>query len=1139
MAKYTDLSDENDYGDYSKISPLIGKDYSSGGNIDNRTTPSRRASFYGNKAISGGSDYKLATNNLNHLALEVTRLSKKILNSTANTVSRTMSGINQDLGVSGSKLTGAALMKISPILGYAVAKMLDSGSFQGVYTRIHKGIKSIFKSVFSWAGIDTSSIKSFLKGIISFPFRLLGSSLMFVAKLPFKLIASAISAFTKTTMWLVKLPWKIMWGGFSAIFKIASIPFNILTGLAKIPFKLLGGILGLHSAGGGGYGARHGLARMSEGELTLPDKKLRETFKPMNDSLISIRKILKATMIILGGLTIGLLGVKGFMSGTFKAAIASTGVGMAVAGGFLLRQWAKTKGGRDKVKAGAESLSEKISESPIGSIFASVFNDEGALGKIRGNISDAAGDLAGMFRESYDNIKSGKADLVINPFTKLSKSEVRGKFNKIVDGMEKALSAVGKSAEGTLQEAYSGAAEAAGPMPKGVFAQAKWLAKLGIGTAMKGAVPLASKGIGASWDLATSALKIPTIGIDAATEEFTKKTQKREEARKKREEVNKKWSGRFSPVDKFFKGWEKGASELPMMGQLMSWAIKAPFKATAGISKGVIKMFGEPIENSFRNVMTDPKVTEKFGKGFFKSFLAVGIPLFMTLFKSPFSLLGKLLGGGGGKLLGGIGVGGLKMGGNMLILSQLAQIAYNPSAYAKRMSGKEKLGTGDTLIAGIGGVISGGSKEGGPWGMIRGMAAGTALGGFPWGTVIGGVAGLVGVQNMIKTKDALVETGSALGIGIYDVIHMKTGVIGGMKSFFATLSSTGSINLAMAAYAAAYIGNVKENTGNVSSKIPTSYAKAHPSLAAALSVGKLESGNDVGMVHWDVDDWSYGANQIHGTAKAKRYVDKYLSGQKIAKMPLRTHKNKAGIEVYNKEDVAAFNKEFKEMSTRAEETRSTMLNTQNQFMGETQYQPMIKSLGDLGMVLDAPPYSLDARLQLMLQSTANNLGDLAPRVIKNALISREHIAGWSPQQITDTIANYKIANVDTIWKKAITSKQSTREEMINRVNQEAGRGTAATGVPGGPSGPSVQQVAKTQTDAVEANAKIVAGATAAINATASNAPTSPVTIVNQNQSVSNSAKTTMPGSANNTVGYSGMARPSLDRIVNAELTTGQ
>ena len=1131
MAKYTDLSDENDYDDYSKISPLIGKDYSSGGNIDNRTTPSRRASFYGNKSISGGTDYKLAATNLNHLALEVTRISKKILNSTANTVHRTMSNINQDLGVSGSKLTGAALMKISPILGYAVAKMLDSGSFQGVYARINKGIKSIFKSLFSWAGINTSSVKSFLGSIISFPFRLLGSSIMFVAKLPFKAIASAISAFAKTTMWLAKLPWKIMWGGFSAIFKIASIPFNILTGIAKIPFKLLGGILGLNSARGGGYGNTHGLAHMGGGELTSSDKRLRETYKPMNDSLSSINKTLKRTMIILAGLAIGILGVKGLMSGSFKAAIASTGIGMGAAGGFLLSQWAKTKGGRDKVKSGAESLAGKIAESPIGSIFAGLFNDEGALGKIRGNISDAADNLAGIFKESYNRVRNGSEDLVINPFTKLSKSEVRSKFNKITNVMEKSFSAIEKSAEGTIGEAFAGASEVAGPMPKGAFAQAKWMAKLGIGTAVRGAGPLAAKGVGGSWDLATSMLKIPSMGVEGSIEEFTKKTQGREESRKKREEVNKKWSGRFSPIDKFFKGWEKGASGLPMMGQLISWGLKAPLKSTAGIGKGIIKLIGEPIENSFRTVMTDPKVTEKFGKGFFRSFLAVGIPLFMTLFKSPFGLIGKLLGGGGGKLLGGAAVGGLKGAGNMLIISQLAQIAYDPKAYAKRMTGKEKLGSGDTLIAGIGGVISGGSKEGGPWGMLRGMAAGTALGGYPWGTAIGGVAGLIGVQNMVKTKDTLGEIGSSLGTGLYDAIHAKTGVYGGMKAFFSALSSTGSIQTAMAAYAAAYIGNVKENTGNVASKMPTSYAQAHPALATNLSVAGLESGGDVGMVHWDVDNWSYGANQIHGIAKAKKYVNKYLSDQKIAKMPLRTHKNKAGAEVYNQEDVAAFNKEFKDMSTRAEETRNTMSRTENQFMGETQYQPMIRELGDLGMVLDSYPLNMNPQLQLMLQSTANNLGDLAAPVIKNALGSRKNITGWSPQQIVNTIAKYKIDNVNKIWKKAIASKEYTAEEMISRVKKETGQ-TIASGVPGGLSAPSLRTVANQQAGAETTRAVITANALATTNA-ATPANITPV-IVN-NATSSTSAKTTMSGPTDSRIGYGGMARPSLDSIVNGEV----
>lgn len=1129
MAKYIDLTDENDFEDYKKVSSLIGKDYS---NVENRTALNRR-SQYGNNSIVRGTEYKMATASLNNLAIEVTKISKRILNVTANTVTRAMSSINQDLGVSGSKLGGMSLTKISPLLGYVIAKMLDSGAFQGVYTRLQKGMNNLFKSLFSWAGIDTSSVKSFIKGVITFPFRVLGRSLLFVAKLPFKAISSTITAVAKTMIFLTKLPWKIIYGGMSAIFKVASIPFNIAMWLAKIPFKALGGILG--AVGLRNTHVTGGSTNSNSGtEIRLQDRQFKEVTKPFND----INKTLKRIFIVIAGLTVGLLGVKGLMSGSLKAAIATSGVGMMAAGGFLLSQWAKTKSIRDKSKTAAEGYAEKaksafeeMKETPMGAMFSGFFKDEGEISKIRNKISESTDNMSKIFKETYDKVKGGANDFIFNPFSSLPKDEIKGKFNKLTDALEKAFSSIERGVTGTVGGVYSESAANAGAMGEGRFNQAKWLGKVGLGVGTKGAWRGGKRMIGTSWDLATSLLKIPSKGVSGALEEFAGRTESRntreEEKSRMRVESTNKWNRRFAPIDNFFKGWEKGASDLPIMGKLLSWGIKAPFKATAGIGKSITKILVDPIENGFRKVMTDPKVTEKFGKGFFKSFISLAVPLFAYLFKGSFAPL-KMLLGGGGKLLGGLGKGGLKMGGAALTISQLAQLAWNPTAYAKSMTGKEKLKTGDTLIAGIGGIISGGSKEGGPWGMLRGMAAGTALGGFPWGTAIGGVAGLVGVQNMVKTKDALTEVGSSLGTGLYDAIHAKTGIYGGMKAFFSTLSSTGSVTTAMSAYAAAYTGNLKESTGSISSKIPNNYTANRPSLSAAFNVAKMESGGDPGKVHWDVNDWSYGAFQIHGTNKAKQYVDRYLSDTKISKMPIKT-----------KSDVVAFNKEFSDMATRSKTMRDRMFNTQNEFMGETQYRPMIKAMGDLGMVLDA---KTDPRLQIMLQSTSNQLGDLAPHVIKHALGSRKDIENLSPQQIVDKIAAYKIKNVDTLFKTAISTKQYSRASLENRIREEAGWSTGsspmATGVPGNLPATTAKMVATQQASLATSTANAAAEAiTRKSGEMEESNKKPPIAIINNNSTVSNSAKTSMPSALPADSIQGGSVRRSLDNIILGEIVT--
>lgn len=281
MNKYIDLSDNEDFG---RVSSTIGRDYSNFSRNPNNGIEGRGSGDY----IVRSPEYKGISGRLNNIVLEVARASKQILNTTAMGIHRTVSGINQDFGLSGSKLSSSAMMAISPMLAYAVGKAIDSGAFFGVFKKLKSGISTLFRAFFSWAGIDTSTVKSFVKGIMLLPFKLIGKALygiMALIKLPFKSALQSVA-------WLVKLPWKIIGGTVNMLTKIVTWPLKLLGGVIKSPFKMLGGMFGL-----------------SFGRDKIKDPGL----NTINNTLISIAKIL-------GIVAIGLVGAKiiGRMSTIFR-----------------------------------------------------------------------------------------------------------------------------------------------------------------------------------------------------------------------------------------------------------------------------------------------------------------------------------------------------------------------------------------------------------------------------------------------------------------------------------------------------------------------------------------------------------------------------------------------------------------------------------------------------------------------------------------------------------------------------------------------------------------------------------------------------------------------------------------------------
>ena len=974
MAKYTDLTGANDYSDYSKISPLIGKDYSGG--------HGRQTSNYGPNSFDSRTEYKLASSNLSNLAMEVTRISKRILTTTANTVSRAMGGINQDLGINSSKLIGMSLIKISPILGYVVAKTLESGALSGVYNKLKSGIGSMFRTFFTWAGIDTSSVKGFVKGVIGLPFKLLGGAIIGIAKLPFR----AISVAAKTMIWLAKLPWKIIYGGMSAIFKVAAIIPNMLIGLAKIPFKLLGRMLGFNPNAGGGN-VSSGVSGYSQGGGTLPDRQLQMAFKPMNDSLTNVNKTLKRTMIILAGLAIGLIGARGLVSGSLRAAIASTGIGMTAGAGYLLSKLIKPKHG--------ENGTEK--QGPISSVLSRVFSDDGGiLGKLKGGMS-------------------GASNIVLDPFTQLSK----GRVGSIATSLERAISGIEGIVEDTMKDVVSKTQDKMGPMPKkGILKQLGYVAGFGARAGLSGAWRLGKEGVGTSWDAATSTLHAPKLGIEGALDEFTAKRKDKYNTKKQSDE---RWGNRFKSTDTFFKSWGKQSAGLPLLGQLLSFGVRAPLQGMFGIGKFATRLIGEPVENAFRKVMSDEKVTKKLGKGFFSSLIALAIPLLGFLTSGTGGLIGMIL-----KPLLGLGKMGLQIGGTGLILKQLFGVLFDTDNYIKKMTGMDNPGTGASIIGGLAGVLTGGSAEGGWSGMLRGMMAGAALTKSPWGIAIGGVAGLIGTRRIAQFGDLLLggdEKGS-LGTAIYDAVHATNGWAGGMKAFFAAYAQTKDPKVAMAAFSLAYASPDTSTLSTIPGgkfvpftpvKKPSGFWEKAATIASSSSaydaslrlrgidkndpmtrLAMAESSGEHSLAHKDVNEFAYGAIQVHASQMSKHL--KFLKKEGLPVDDLM--KLTPGTEDFN----TAWRKFASKKNYPNAPATSPLWDATKKWAKQEYIDPMFSKLGHLGPILKEKS-NYDSRIPVIMATLPVNMGqDAAAAYIKKRFYKAD-VANLDPQQIVDALLN--------------------------------------------------------------------------------------------------------------------------------------
>lgn len=1191
MANFIDLSGDDfgadDFKDMSKISSVIGKNYSDG-KIDTRTSLSRTSAIGGGDFTSSATEYKVATTKLTAMVVEITRQSKKILAITANTVNRVFSNINSELQLSGSKMLGATLIKISPALSFIAMKIVETGIFKTMFEKIKNKTGEAIKSIFKWIGVDPNAKVSFksvgmlIMGLAKLPFKLLGDVIVGFAKLPFKSLGLLIKTTSSVMGFLAQLPWKLLTGSITMLVKAALLPVKLLAGIAKLPFKMLGGIfgaMGLKSAQSGGFVTKQGPVNVHAGELIIPDKKLNEIFDPMKKDSASMAKSLKHIALILAGLTVGILGVKGMMGGMFKGAILGTGIGSVAAAGYTARSWFKdkfgtTEGAKNAAYGAANQargMYDKVREPGFASsMFAGFFGDEGAMGKMRQNMKETSDHLLNILKREDQKSQRGESTIVINPLTNLTKSETAQRAGRLFKALENALTAVEESTEQTISGAVEETYKRRGPMPKGLMKRIAWLTGMGLGTGRRAGLRLGGKAIGTSFRAVGSILKMPFIGPEAALNQFADKTRMASFASEVGHEKNiardAAWKARFSKTDKFFQDWEKMSKGLDPISRFFHGIARTIGRGAVGTVTGTMKWLGisaGSIGKAFQSVFTDTKTW----KGLLSGLLMI-VPM---LLKGVATLgLGGLAGGiiglGKGLNLGGIGGGlldqfwgdtfdltkpggkeklgrgarlkrGLKgigrVGGTIgkgLLGSPIGKIgtAYgmmnvlgeglgmgsellahgNIANYTKGMTGKDTASGVDQTIVGITSLISGGQKEGGIWGGIKGALSGTAIGGFPWGTLAGGLIGLIGVNKIIKAKDWLGSVGSDIGIGVYDFIHTKTGFLGGLKAFMAVISAGGSIGSAMYAFGKAY--GAKDSEQAPVTVAPNKWAG---SGRIPYSIAQAEGGGRTNIANLDPNPkagYDFGAYQMNMN-KAVTYVQK---NQDL----VRHFKSSVGLDLTDKatiEEIKAdkfgkgekaqkFIQGWRMMKQTPEE-----LKRQTGEMENENYIPMLKLLDSkrkltlveggikasrgLGTQLGIIAANNPNFWQLLFGMSVSGEGIGASTIHKAlSVLPDQEIVSSNAQKMSNLIGSQRKKDVLTInktfisgiaQKEGLAKAQQAANTMVDRYNREINLsegqfGKPVKGVPGDYASVPPEWAANAEVRQEEGKTKLTASETA-------------------------------------------------------------
>lgn len=252
---------------------------------------------------------------LGYLVTDITKTAKKILLTTAATTKQTLlqygQALNADFRFNKSNFVGMLIAKASPIFGYFAAKFMETDVFSKFRERIQDGfIKTWHKMTGGDRRLTFGEVLKFpfkvAKELIKLPFKVIGTILIGLAKLPFKAISFAFKTFFKTVKFLAELPFKaigVAIRGFIGFSKfLVSIPLKI----ASLPFKLIGGAwralksglgFGAPKAQKGGYVKKGGLVETHAGELIAPaDKfmdKMKEIFDPVVIQLKTMTGILR------------------------------------------------------------------------------------------------------------------------------------------------------------------------------------------------------------------------------------------------------------------------------------------------------------------------------------------------------------------------------------------------------------------------------------------------------------------------------------------------------------------------------------------------------------------------------------------------------------------------------------------------------------------------------------------------------------------------------------------------------------------------------------------------------------------------------------------------------------------------------